>query len=299
MKEKVFADDFQKNFLKEEDFLDFISEREENSYWKRQQSNELRFFALDDNNVSDNIPHQLTESEIPVFEDTMEHTRLILKVTDRIYPVRSCAVKSILERAKVSGNALNKVEKNVLARILNYCMEVASGEALLRFCEDKISAVHGGDPSDYAVLEMPELFRKILEYLQNNFTGYIFAGASYDHSIATALWELSGDKDLIKEYKKLLEKSKIYDYIVKVGLRLTTSDTGYSGANLYPLLFIGSESKILPLGSPLKLVHKNGADIKDFDNQLNLLYAQYSKAIGGLQKLTNITLFIHLMLCQV
>lgn len=272
MKEKVFADDFQKNFLKEEDFLDFISEREENSYWKRQQSNELRFFALDDNNVSDNIAHQLKESEIPVFEDTMEHTRLILKVTDHIYPVRSCAVKSILERAKVSGNALNKVEKNVLARILNYCMEVASGEALLRFCEDKISAVHGGDPSDYAVLEMPELFRKTVEYLQNNFTGYTFAGASYDHSIATALWELSDDEDLIKEYKKLLEKSKIYDDIVKVGLRLTTSDTGYSGANLYPLLFIGSESKILPLGSPLKLEHKNGADIKDFDNQLNLLY---------------------------
>lgn len=291
MKEKVFADDFQKNFLKEEDFLDFISEREENSYWKRQQSNELRFFALDDNNVSDNIPHQLKESEIPVFEDTMEHTRLILKVTDHIYPVRSCAVKSILERAKVSGNALNKVEKNVLARILNYCMEVASGEALLRFCEDKISAVHGGDPSDYAVLEIPELFRKTVEYLQNNFTGYTFAGASYDHSIATALWELSNDEDLIKEYKKLLEKSKIYDDIMKVGLRLTTSDTGYSGANLYPLLFIGSESKILPLGSPLKLEHKNGADIKDFDNQLNLLYSQYSKAIGGLQKLTNITLF--------
>ncbi len=299
MKEKVFADDFQMNFLKEEDFLNFISEREANSYWKRYQSNELRFFALDNNIISNNIQYQLKESEIPVFEDTMKHTRLILKVTDKIYPVRSCAVKSILERAKVSGNALNKVEKNVLARILNYCMEVASGEALLRFCEDKISAVHGGDPSDYAVLATPELFRKTVEYLQNNFTGYIFAGASYDHSIATALWELSDDEDLIKKYKKLLEKSKIYDDIVKVGLRLTTSDTGYSGANLYPLLFIGDNSKILPLGSPLKLEHKNGAVIKDFDNQLNLLYSHYSKAIGGLQKLTNITLFypLNAMLC--
>ena len=111
MKEKVFADYFQMNFLKEEDFLNFISEREANSYWKRYQSNELRFFALDNNIISNNIQYQLKESEIPVFEDTMKHTRLILKVTDKIYPVRSCAVKSILERAKVSGNALNKVEK--------------------------------------------------------------------------------------------------------------------------------------------------------------------------------------------
>ena len=87
-----------------------------------------------------------------VFKDTMEHTRLILKVRDELYPIRSCAIKTILERARVSGNALNKVQKAELAQILNYCMKVAGGDALLRFCEDKISAVHGGDASDDAGL---------------------------------------------------------------------------------------------------------------------------------------------------
>ena len=43
---------------------------------------------------------------------------------------------------------MNKVQKAELAQILNYCMGVAGGDALLRFCEDKISAVHGGDASD-------------------------------------------------------------------------------------------------------------------------------------------------------
>ena len=47
---------------------------------------------------------------------------------------------------------MNKVQKTELAQILNYCMKVTGGDALLRFCEDKISAVHGGDASDYAVL---------------------------------------------------------------------------------------------------------------------------------------------------
>ena len=106
-----------------------------------------------------------------VFEDTLEHTRLILKVKEDLYPVRSCAIKTILERARISGNALNKVQKAELAQILNYCMGVAGGDALLRFCEDKISAVHGGDASDYAVLETPELFRRTVEYLQDNLLG--------------------------------------------------------------------------------------------------------------------------------
>ena len=60
-----------------------------------------------------------------VFEDTLEHTRLILKVKEDLYPFRSCAIKTILERARISVNALNKVQKAELAQILNYCKGVA------------------------------------------------------------------------------------------------------------------------------------------------------------------------------
>ena len=75
--------------------------------------------------------------------------------------IRSCAIKTILERARVSGNELNKVQKTELAQILNYCMKVAGGDALLRFCEDKISAVHGGNASDYAVLSSVQYNRNV------------------------------------------------------------------------------------------------------------------------------------------
>lgn len=291
MNEKVFMDQYQKSFLNEEEFIGFLQEREHNSAWQREKSSEIRFLAADDQKVTKFMENEEDCEMQPIMEDTMEHTRLVLKVQDSFYPVRNCAVKTILDRARVSGNALNKVEKTVLAKILNYCMEVASGEALLRFCEKKISAVHGGDPSDYAVLEMPELFRKTVEYLQTNFSGYTFAGASYDHSVATALWELSNETDLLQEYRALLEKYHLPTEGLKAGLRLTTSDVGYSGANLYPLLFVGSGEKILPLGSPLKLEHKNGVNLEHFDGQLNLLYAQYGKALSGLERMMSLVLF--------
>ena len=290
MNERVFADEFRKGFLQEEDFLVFLEQREENSDWEKVKSNELRFYPIaDGQHFASVLEDELKEKgKAPVFRDTLEHTRLILKVKEELYPVRSCAIKTILERARVSGNALNKVQKTALAQILNYCMEVASGDALLRFCEDKISAVHGGDASDYAVLETPELFRRTVEYLQDNFSGYTFAGASYDHSIVTAVWSLDNEEGLLKEYRESLQAHGLPNTEIQLGLRLTTSDTGQSGANLYPMIFFGSEARNIPLGSPLKLEHKNKANLTKFDEQLNLLYAQYGKALGNMESLMDV-----------
>lgn len=290
MSERVFADEFHKGFFREGDFLAFIEEREENSDWGKVKSSELRFYPIaDGQRASSMLEEKLREKgKECVFKDTMEHTRLILKVRDELYPIRSCAIKTILERARVSGNALNKVQKTELAQILNYCMKVAGGDALLRFCEDKISAVHGGDASDYAVLKTPELFRRTVEYLQDNFSGYTFAGASYDHSIVTAVWSLDNEEALLKEYKESLQTHGLPCDEIQLGLRLTTSDTGQSGANLYPMIFFGSELRNIPLGSPLKLHHKNKVDLARFDEQLNLLYAQYSKALGNMQSMMDV-----------
>ncbi|WP_143433352.1 hypothetical protein [Intestinimonas butyriciproducens] len=79
-----------------------------------------------------------------IIADTMENTSLLLKVNGETYPVRSCAIKSILERARISGHALNKVSKSIFTQILNYCMDVASGDSLIKVADDKVSAVHAG-----------------------------------------------------------------------------------------------------------------------------------------------------------
>lgn len=47
MKEKVFADDFTKNFYSQSEFLDFLTEREKNSYWSRMRAKDLKFYAME------------------------------------------------------------------------------------------------------------------------------------------------------------------------------------------------------------------------------------------------------------
>ena len=166
-------------------------------------------------------------------------------------------------------------------------MGVATGSALLRYSEGKISAVHGGDSSEYAILEMSELFEAMADYLNATYPGCQFAGASYDHSIATAVWEICQDS-LIETYKEALEAHGIPYDTLKPALRLTSSDVGISGANIYPMLLSGKDEKIITLGSPLKLEHKTGANLEKFKSQLPMIYAQYTLAIGNLTNLLKI-----------
>lgn len=151
-------------------------------YASGEKSRDLHFLALDDESEeSGNYRGEgMDNDQEGIMNDTVENTRhtsvchCSLQAQDQCYPVRTCAIKSICERAKISGTALNKVEKPVLAQILNYCMDVATGSALLRYSEGKISAVHGGDSSEYAILEMSELFEAMADYLKATYPGCQF-----------------------------------------------------------------------------------------------------------------------------
>ncbi len=286
----IFADDYSKSFAQEAEFIGFLKERDERSSWDVERTKVLRFLALDDNSSkNENVAEGYTDEEREdLLLDTMENTRLLLKAKDKCYPVRSCAVKTILERARISGHALNKVEKPVLARILNHCIRVATGDALLKVSEGKLSAVHGGDRIDYAVLEIPELFEKTVEYLTANFPGAEFVGGFYDHSMVTALWAFPKQDELLDTYKQALDDRGVAHDELQASLRLSTSDVGISGANLYPMLFSGVNRKNITLGSPLKLEHKNGADIAKFEKNLSMIYSQYGDALKRLTALLDV-----------
>ncbi|MBR2883165.1 MAG: transposase, partial [Clostridia bacterium] len=116
-----------------------------------------------------------------------------------------------------------------------------------------------------------------------NFKAVNYAGGFYDHSLSTAVWSLDGNDELVKTYKELLAMHSVKCRDLKASVRLTTSDVGISGANLYPSLIV--DGKNIPLGSPLKLEHKNGATMEDFERKLSMLYSQYYLAIGKLENL--------------
>ena len=290
--QKIYADNFRCTFDDPGDFIQFLKERKENSRWMTAPSRNLVFESLEKNTQMGELYLKLYDHDgrAEIIADTMENTSLLLKVNGETYPVRSCAIKSILERARISGHALNKVSKSIFTQILNYCMDVTSGDGLIKVADDKVSAVHGGDPKDYAILEILPLVQCVRSILDRDFAGNHFLTANFDHSIVTAIWSLDGQaNELMETYRQAVAEKGVTEAMsARPGLRFTTSDVGVSAANLYPILLLGGSNRIIPLGDPLKLDHKNGADLDAFASSMDQLYACFKESIERQQQLLNV-----------
>ena len=284
---KVYADKFSTSFSSPGDFLRFLGERAKNSSWLTAKSKDLTFEAMDKVDPTE-LFGSVTSSDEALM-DTMENTSLLMTVHGSKYPVRSCALKTVLERARISGTALNKVSRDVFAEILNCCMGVASGDSLIRIADEKVSAVHGGDPKDYAVMEMLPLFEHVCDYVNRVFPGNHFVTAHFDHLMVTAIWRFDGQSDkLLDTYRREVAAKGLNPNGIVPALRFTTSDVGWSGANLYPIFLHGNGDRIIPLGYPIKTDHRSGVDLTYFDSQLNLLYSRFCDAVQAQTKLLDI-----------
>jgi len=287
---RTFEDSFCMSFTDAKKFVDFLEERKDNSCWETVPSRELKFYPAEkDFRMEDVFAQGSDRRRADILTDTIENTNLSISYNGHNYPVRSCAIKTILERARISGNALGKLSPEVFSKVLNYCMAVANGNSLIRFADEKVSAVHGGDPNDYSVLEMTTLFDKVQSYLDDVFPGNKFISACFDHYETTALWSLEGQcGEILKTYREELSARGLKENgTIIPGLRFTSSDVGVSGANLYPVLLVGKGNRVIPLGYSILTQHRNGADMEYFAEQLNLLYARFTQAMDKQISLMN------------
>lgn len=115
-----------------------------------------------------------------------------------------------------------------------------------------------------------------------------YLGGFYEHDRVSAIWELSGVPELLKAYREeLAAAGKTVEEMTPI-VRVTTSDTGAGGANIYPMLLSGEENTTINLGDALKLGHRNGTGMAEYDKQLKILYGKYQLAAGNLIKLLHI-----------
>ena len=145
---RVYADGFERSFAEVKDLLEFLAERGRNAKWIRKPTNTLRLAPLE--KEAQNLDAADASME-EILEDTEKNTQLVLKMRGESYPVRDCAIRTILSRAGVNGDGLRKLDKATYAKVVNYCLRVAKGDALIKIADGKVSAVHGGDKHDYSL----------------------------------------------------------------------------------------------------------------------------------------------------
>lgn len=67
-----------------------------------------------------------------------------------------------------------KLGRDVLANVLNACLQLFPAEALLLIRDEKVSAVHSGDSVDYSILPINELLATLKDKLDDRFPGAEF-----------------------------------------------------------------------------------------------------------------------------
>lgn len=100
-KTMCYADNFSQSFGEQQECLEFLREREENASWRSIPTREVRFEAIDESSTSGKVLcdwYRLMGKE-GILQDTMANTQLLLRAEDALYPVRSCALATILSRA--------------------------------------------------------------------------------------------------------------------------------------------------------------------------------------------------------
>ena len=285
-------DNYNTTFASFPMMLDYHQTQSESSQWVRCPVKDLSVESL--GRMS---PNHLNPSAFAVgvgeeaISDTTEHLGLALKVKGELYPVRETAYKTLLDRAKIGGSILPKLSRETLAGVLNECLHLSSTDALVLIRDEKISAVHSGDETDYSILEIDSLLRKLTEKLDARFPGSEFEQGYADHSIASGLWKLSGQREsLIGAYIKTLsaynDKAKL-DKIVP-GVRFITSDTGVASAKVSALLLGGAYP--IHIGGCIAVDHRHKTSIEDFDKALDQLFAQFRDSIKKLERLLEVYL---------
>lgn len=286
-------DGFNKGFTDEEEMMQFLSESDEKSIWTKVPANQLRIITTGRQPLfAYGIKQKYgLDSPVEIVQDTMTSTGLLLSCGESKKCIRDTAIKTLLERARISGPALSALNDADFAEVLNKCLAVAKGQALLLDRGQKITAMNAGDENDYKVLKISELMRTLFNVLETRMPGYCFMDGYTDYAITTARITFPFQAtQLMKKYRKTCEEHGIHiDSKITPAIRFQTSDIGTNGANINAYLHC-SDGKTVCCGNSLKMAHKGKASIDAFAENVNLSFAKFEDMTKELERLCDIRL---------
>ena len=225
-----YYDEFGKEFKDELSFHEYLEEIDERAKWIRIPSRSLSVLTVSGHEVL--VPDMEGVNMKDLLADTKKHSGLLLQFPEGMYPLGKTAVSTLKDRARIKGTALMDVKKSVLADILNECLQVAKGDALLRISEGKVRGVLSGDEADYAIISMPKLFMVASAYISGDRNGEFIYGYA-DHNMAQITWKIV-DQKMTKAYADLMEEHGKKPFgNLETFIRIVSSDVGASGANIF------------------------------------------------------------------
>ena len=100
--------------------LGYHEEQSKRSLWVRSKVNDLQVEPLRKTSpLFSDLSAFAVGTTREAVDDTADNLGLAIRVDGNLYPVRTTAYKSLLERARIGGTSLSKLSKEVLAEVVN------------------------------------------------------------------------------------------------------------------------------------------------------------------------------------
>lgn len=291
----MFIDSYEKNFSSMDDIID--DEKAANKRWCNSFIGDIKVALSDDVMVAPSpqyaelypaIKFYSSDVSVDAAADTKKHTGLAVCVNGSWYPLRDTALQSLLDRAAINGPSLSRLDKTDLVGILNKCLSLYNKqESIINVSEQKVSYLAS---DNYCVLPIAEIFEAVKEMCEKRFPGYRFSEGYKSHSFTTARVQFPHQRELIENYRKLLEEDG-HDALAAnliPSLKIMTSDVGKCAARAVVYLD-GGKCPIL-VGSCLEVDHRASHTVADFRDKLDLIYVKFEDQLRLLENLHRITI---------
>lgn len=194
--------------------------------------------------------------------------------------IKPGAVKSLCDRAGISGTALSKVSTKELCQILNCCLSVNDRSTTAVKYGDEYAAFLS---ENYKVLPLDEIAEITANKVKELGGSFVSGAMSLEGIIAN----YKMPQNIAAAYKKLTNDALFKTEVTPI-LSVISSNVGLSGANIYPAF--KTARTVFTISKPITLDHKGNASIEKFKEHMDQIYALFNKAITGLESLKKVRL---------
>ena len=143
--------------------------------------------------------------------------------------------------------------------------------------------------NSYRIVPQPDIYISASEKIGSQFDGAFLHGA-WNHSLSIAEYSV---RLPVSDYEAIFKSKGMTFSEIMMTIAVMTSDTGYSGVNLFPAvvgIMPGGRSFKLPILGEISMNHKGKASITEFNSNLSLAFSQTEKTKTRLKELDRIKL---------
>ncbi len=295
---KYIPDDFAQEFSDLDTLKEAVTDMEDNSKW----INGIPCNSIAISSIEGPIVCEALSEEIGVHQDiltdtVMQGTMLYCTIgSGKSWALRGSSKMSLYTRAGINGAALGRLAPADLAEVLNLCLNVSKGSAMLLERYGKVAAFHSDASDGYCPMQISELIAMTENELKSRFGTPKFQKGFNSHSYTSCDWSLPdvADELTLKYQMALVNKigPQVQDSEIMPYLHLSSSDTANSSAIAQPLFKVGNRFGLQKLADGVMVKHvKTGRvyGLEKFKTDLQMdLFSKFYDAIKEAERMGSI-----------